>query len=56
VRKKRPGRCSNTVPASQNKPLVVWLLGGCCDATNTTLNVDQFVLQDGRTYRTKVAT
>ena len=36
---------------TQGKPLAVWLLGG----QERQLNVDQFVLQDGRTYRTRVA-
>ena len=35
--------------ATQNEPVAVWLLGG----QDKQLNVDQFVLQDGRTYRTQ---
>lgn len=33
----------------RNKPIAVWLLGG----KGRQLNVNQFVLQDGRTYRTQ---
>ena len=36
---------------TQGEPLVVWLLGG----QDRQLSVDQFVLQDGRTYRTQEA-
>ena len=36
---------------TQGKPLAVWLLGG----QDRQLSVDQFVLQDGRTYRTREA-
>ena len=35
--------------ATQGKPLAAWLLGG----HDKQINVDQFVLQDGRTYRTQ---
>jgi len=37
--------------ASHNEPKAVWLLGG----QDRLLTVDQFVLQDGRTYRTQKA-
>ena len=37
--------------ASHSLPLAVWLLGG----HDRQLSVDQFVLQDGRTYRTQEA-
>ena len=37
--------------ATQNEPKAVWLLG----AQDRQLTVDQFVLQDGRTYRTQEA-
>ena len=37
--------------ATYGKPLAVWLLGG----HDRQLSVDQFVLQDGRTYRTQEA-
>ena len=37
--------------ATQGEPLAVWLLGGQV----RQLSVDQFVLQDGRTYRTQEA-
>ena len=37
--------------ATYGKPLAVWLLGG----RDRLLSVDQFVLQDGRTYRTQEA-
>ena len=37
--------------ATQNEPIAVWILG----SQNKKLNVDQFVLQDGRTYRTAEA-
>ena len=36
---------------TQGEPLAVWLLGG----QNRQTSVDQFVLQDGRTYRTRKA-
>ena len=36
---------------TQGEPLTVWLLGG----QDRQLSVDQFVLQDGRTYRTQEA-
>ena len=36
---------------TQGEPLAVWLLGG----QDRQLSVDQFVLQDGRTYRTREA-
>ena len=36
---------------TQGEPLAVWLLGG----QDRQLSVDQFVLQDGRTYRTQEA-
>ena len=35
--------------AAQNEPKAVWLLGG----QDKSLTVDQFVLEDGRTYRTQ---
>ena len=35
--------------ATENEPKAVWLLGG----GEKRLCVDQFVLQDGRTYRTQ---
>ena len=38
--------------ATQGEPIAVWLLGGSQD---NRLSVDQFVLQDGRTYRTQEA-
>lgn len=38
--------------ATQDEPLAVWLLGG---NQERQLTVDQFVLQDGRTYRTPEA-
>ena len=38
--------------AIQNEPIVDWLLGG---GHERQLSVDQFVLQDGRTYRTQQA-
>ena len=38
--------------ATENEPKAVWLLGGGQDRL---LTVDQFVLQDGRTYRTQEA-
>ena len=37
--------------ATQGEPIAVWLLG----SQNKKLNVDQFVLQDGRLYRTAEA-
>ncbi|GFS16362.1 hypothetical protein ElyMa_001471000 [Elysia marginata] len=37
--------------ATQGEPLAVWLLGG----QHRSLEVDQFVLQDGRTFRTEGA-
>ena len=37
--------------ATHSSPLAVWLLGG----HDKQLSVDQFVLQDGRTYRTREA-
>ena len=37
--------------ATQGEPLAVWLLGG----QDKKLTVEQFVLQDGRTYRTQEA-
>ncbi|MEW8333866.1 MAG: hypothetical protein AB2692_23250, partial [Candidatus Thiodiazotropha sp.] len=37
--------------ATYGEPLAVWLLGG----HDRQLSVDQFVLQDGRTYRTQEA-
>ena len=37
--------------ATHSSPLAVWLLGG----HDRKLSVDQFVLQDGRTYRTQEA-
>ena len=36
---------------TQDEPLAVWLLGG----QDRQLSVDQFVLKDGRTYRTREA-
>ncbi|KAK3804075.1 hypothetical protein RRG08_057960 [Elysia crispata] len=36
--------------ATQGEPKAVWVLGG---GQNKRLTVDQFVLEDGRTYRTK---
>ena len=36
---------------TQDEPLAVWFL----DGGDKQLNVDQFVLQDGRTYRTRAA-
>ena len=41
--------------ATYGSPLAVWLLGGCGDALKRRLSVDQFMLQDGRTYRTQEA-
>ncbi|MEW8688777.1 MAG: hypothetical protein AB2556_23415 [Candidatus Thiodiazotropha sp.] len=35
--------------AIRGEPIAVWLLGG----QDRQLSVDQFVLQDGRTYRTR---
>ncbi|MEW8688771.1 MAG: hypothetical protein AB2556_23385 [Candidatus Thiodiazotropha sp.] len=35
--------------ATRGQPIVVWLLGG----QDRRLSVDQFVLRDGRTYRTR---
>ena len=35
--------------ATENEPIAVWLLGG----GEKRLSIDQFVLQDGRTYRTQ---
>ncbi|MEW8688774.1 MAG: hypothetical protein AB2556_23400 [Candidatus Thiodiazotropha sp.] len=37
--------------ATRGEPIAVWLLGG----QDRQLSVDQFVLQDGRTYRTREA-
>lgn len=34
------------------EPLAVWLLGGFEDAHERRLSFNQFMLQDGRTYRT----
>ena len=41
--------------ATHGSPLAVWLLGGSEDAHERRLSVDQFVLRDGRTYRTQEA-
>ena len=39
--------------ATQDTPLAVWLLGSSLGEMNRTFNVTQFVLPDGRTYRTQ---
>jgi len=47
------GRCMEAIrEATQNGPKAVWLLGG----QDRQLTVDQFVLQDGRTYMTRKLT
>lgn len=43
------GRPSGKLPVTQGKPLAVWLLGG----QDRQFTVDQFMLQDDRTYRTQ---
>ena len=47
-----PGKYTS-MKATQDKPVAVWLLGG--NSKGKQLNVDQFVLQNGRTYRTQEA-